>query len=169
MEKLRTVDHGTFCKGVFGPKKALGPVEYGEKNVCLLKYVVRIDERREREERRAGASGLEDTFGGKIIVKRNMTGKTNTGSDEALKRKPSSTNGVNLGVNVDNTTSSKPLFDFDRLIGVEVILVENVSSTETLPTRGPAPEINPTENNALLDSAEKVKTKVESEISPPKV
>ena len=45
-----------------------------------------------------------------------MTGKTNTGSDEALKRKPSSTNGVNLGVNVDNTTSSKPLFDFDRLI-----------------------------------------------------
>ena len=54
-------------------------------------------------------------------------------------------------------------------IGVLTVLVENVSSTETLPTRGPAPEINPTENNALLDSAEKVKTKVESEISPPKV
>ena len=48
MEKLRTVDYGTFCKGVFGPKKALGPVEYGKKNVCLLKYIVRIDERRER-------------------------------------------------------------------------------------------------------------------------
>ena len=85
-----------------------------------------------------------------------MMGKTNTGSDEALKRKQCSTNGVNLGVNVDNTTSSKQTFDFDRLIGVEVILVENVSSTETLPTRGPAPEINPTESNALLDSAEKV-------------
>ena len=85
-----------------------------------------------------------------------MTAKTNTGSDEALKRKQCSTNGVNLGVNVDNTTSSKPLFDFDRLIGVLTVLVENVSSTETLPTRGPAPEINPTESNALLDSAEKV-------------
>ena len=37
-------------------------------NVWLLKYIVRIDERREKEERRAGASGLEDTFGGKITV-----------------------------------------------------------------------------------------------------
>ena len=98
-----------------------------------------------------------------------MTGKTISGSDVALIREPSSTTWVNLGVNGDNTTSSKPLFDFDRLIGVLTVLVENVSSTETLPTRGPAPEINPTENNALLDSAEKVKTKVESEISPPKV
>ena len=62
------MDHGIFCKGVFGPKKALGRVGYGKKYVCLLKYVVRIDERREREERRAGASGLEDTFGGKINV-----------------------------------------------------------------------------------------------------
>ena len=44
-----------------------------------------------------------------------MTAKTNTGSDEALKRKQCSTNGVNLGVNVDNTTSSKQTFDFDRL------------------------------------------------------
>ena len=93
----------------------MGPVEYGKKNVCLLKYIVRIDERREREERRAGASGLEDTFGGKIIVKRNMTGKTNTGSDEALKRKQSSTNEVNLGVNVDNTTYSKSLSDVNHL------------------------------------------------------
>ena len=71
-------------------------------------------------------------------------------------------------MNVANTTSSKTLSDFNRLIGVEAILVENVSSTETLPTRGPAPEINPTENNALLDSAEKVKAKVECEISLPK-
>ena len=135
----------------------------------MLKYIVRIDERREREERRAGPSGLEDTFGGKIIVERNMTGKTISGSEVALIREPSSTIGVNLGVNGDNITSSNSLFDFDRLIGVLTVLVENVSSTETLPTRGPAPEINPTENNALLDSAEKVKTKVESEISPPKV
>ena len=44
-----------------------------------------------------------------------MTAKTNTGSDEALKSKHSCTNGVNLGVNVDNTTSSKQTFDFDRL------------------------------------------------------
>ena len=81
----------------------------------MLKYVVRIDERREREEWRAGASGLEDTFGGKIIVKRNMMGKTKSGSDEALKRKHSCTNGVNLGLNVDNTTYSKPESDFNRL------------------------------------------------------
>ena len=70
------------------------------------------------ERGRNGEQGQVDlkTLGGKIIVKRNMTAKTNTGSDEALKRKQCSTNGVNLGVNVDNTTSSKPLFDFDRLI-----------------------------------------------------
>ena len=98
-----------------------------------------------------------------------MTGKTISGSDVALIREPSSTTWVNLGVNGDNITSSNSLFDFDRLIGVLTVLVENVSSTEIVPTRGPAPEINPTENNALLDSAEKVKTKVESEISPPKV
>ena len=98
-----------------------------------------------------------------------MLDNTRSGSEVALIREPSSTIGVNLGVNGDNITSSNSLFDFDRLIGVLTVLVENVSSTETLPTRGPAPEINPTENNALLDSAEKVKTKVESEISPPKV
>ena len=85
-----------------------------------------------------------------------MTGKTRSGSEVALIREPSSTIGFNLGVNGDNITSSNSLFDFDRLIGVLTVLVENVSSTETLPTRGPAPEINPTESNALLDSAEKV-------------
>ena len=51
----------------------------------------------------------------------------------------------------------------------DTVSVENVSSAETLPTEGPVPEINPTDNNALLVSAEKVKTKVESEIFPPKV
>ena len=65
--------------------------------------------------------------------------------------------------------NSNTLPYFYRIIGVNTVLVENVSSTETLPTRGPAPEINPTDNNALLVSAEKVKTKVESEILPPKV
>ena len=44
-----------------------------------------------------------------------MTGKTISGSDVALIREPSSTTWVNLGVNVDNTTSSKQTFDFDRL------------------------------------------------------
>ena len=57
---------------------------------------------REREERRAGASGLEDTFGGKITVERNMRGKTNTGSEIAFKREPSSTKAVNLGGNSEN-------------------------------------------------------------------
>ena len=124
---------------------------------------------REREERRAGPSGLEDTFDGKISVERNMRGKTNTGSEIALKRKPSSTLAVSLGGNSEIKPTSNTLFDFYRIIGVLTVLVENVSSTETVPTRGPVPEINPTDNNALLDSAEKVKTKVESEISPPKV
>ena len=98
-----------------------------------------------------------------------MMDNTRSGSEVALIRGPSSTTSVNLGVNGDNITSSNSSFDFDRLIGVLTVLVENVSSTETLPTRGPTPAINPTEINALLDSAEKVKTKVESEISPPKV
>ena len=124
---------------------------------------------REREERRAGPSGLEDTFDGKISVERNMRGKTNTGSEIALKRKPSSTLAVSLGGNSEIKPTSNTLFDFYRIIGVLTVLVENVSSTETVPTRGPVPEINPTDNNALLDSAEKVKTKVESEISLPKV
>ena len=124
---------------------------------------------REREERRAGPSGLEDTFDGKISVERNMRGKTNTGSEIAFKRKPYSTLAVSLGGNSEIKPTSNTLYDFYRIIGVLTVLVENVSSTETVPTRGPAPEINPTDNNALLDSAEKVKTKVESEISPPKV
>ena len=105
----------------------------------------------------------------KNIAKAHMRGKTRSGSEIALKRKPSSTTAVNLGGNSEIKPSSNTLFDFDRIIGVLTVLVENVSSTETVPTRGPAPEINPTDNNALLDSAEKVKTKVESEISPPKV
>ena len=65
--------------------------------------------------------------------------------------------------------NSNTLPYFYHIIGVNTVLVENVSSTETLPTRGPAPEINPTDNNALLVSAEKVKIKVVSEILPPKV
>ena len=97
-----------------------------------------------------------------------MMGKTRSGSQVALKRVPPSTTAVNLGVNGDNTTSSNSLFDFDRLIGVLTVLIENVSSTETLPIRGPAPAINPTEINTLLDSSEKVKAKVECEISLPK-
>ena len=98
-----------------------------------------------------------------------MTGKTISGSEVALIREPSSTIEVNLGVNGDNITSSNSLFDFDRLIGVLTVLVENVSSTETVLTKGPAPEIDSTDDNALLVSAEKVKTRVESEISHPKV
>ena len=99
---------------------------------------------------------------------RNMRAKTNTGSQNAFKREQSSTSAVNLGGNSEIKPTSNTLFDFYRIIGVLTVLVENVSSTETVPTRGPAPKINPTENNALLDSAEKVKAKVECEISLPK-
>ena len=83
----------------------MGHVEIWEKNCLLLKGIVRIDEGREREERRAGPSGLEDTFGGKIIVERNMMGKTRSGSEVALIREPIATTAVNLGVNGDNITS----------------------------------------------------------------
>ena len=98
-----------------------------------------------------------------------MRAKTNTGSQDAFKRGRSSTLSVSLGGKSEIKPTSNTLPYFYRIIGVLTVLVENVSSTETVPTRGPAPEINPTDNNALLDSAEKVKTKVESEISPPKV
>ena len=95
--------------------------------------------------------------------------KTNTGSEVAHIREPIATTAVILGVNVDNITSQQLIdFNFDRHNGVPTALVEDVSSTETSPTREPAPAINPTEINALLDSAEKVKAKVESEISLPK-
>ena len=58
---------------------------------------------------------------------------------------------------------------FYRIIGVNTVSVENVSSAETLTTDGPAPKINQIGNNALLISSEKVKIKVVSEILPPKV
>ena len=100
---------------------------------------------------------------------RNMRAKTNTGSQNAFKREQSSTSAVNLGGNSEIKPTSNTLPYFYRIIGVNTVSVENVSSTETLPTEGPAPEINPTDNNALLVSAEKVKIKVVSEILPPKV
>ena len=65
-------------------------------------------------------------------------------------------------------TATHCLVSFVSLVS-DTVSVENVSSAETLPTEGPAPEINSTDNNALLVSAEKVKIKVVSEILPPKV
>ena len=98
-----------------------------------------------------------------------MRAKTNTGSQNAFKREQSSTSAVNLGGNSEIKPSSNTLFDFYRIIGVLTVLVENVSSTETVLTKGPASEIDSTDDNALLVSAEKVKIKVVSEILPPKV
>ena len=98
-----------------------------------------------------------------------MMDKTNTGSEAAHIREPIATTAVTLGVNVDNTTSQQVIdFNFDRLNGVSTALIEDVSSTETSPIREPAPAINPTEINTLLNRAEKVKAKVECEISLPK-
>ena len=79
-----------------------------------------------------------------------MRAKTNTGSQNAFKREQSSTSAVNLGGNSEIKPTSNTLFDFYRIFGVLTVLVENVSSTETVPTRGPAPEINPTDNNAVV-------------------
>ena len=64
----------------------------------MLKYIVRIEWKAREEERRAGPSGPEDAFGGKIIVERNMMDNTRSGSEVALIREPSSTTAVNLGV-----------------------------------------------------------------------
>ena len=95
--------------------------------------------------------------------------KTNTGLEVAHIMGRIATTAVTLGVNVDNTTSQQVIdFDFDRLNGVPTALIEDVSSTETSPIREPTPAISPTEINTLLDSAEKVKAKVECEISLPK-
>ena len=73
---------------------------------------------REREERRAGPSGFEDTFDGKISMERNMRGKTNTGSEIALKRKPYSTLAVSLGGNSEIKPTSNTLYDFYRIIAL---------------------------------------------------
>ena len=65
-------------------------------------------------------------------------------------------------------TATHCLISFVSLVS-DTVSVENVSSAETLPTEGPAPKINQTDDNALLVSSEKVKIKVVSEILPPKV
>ena len=44
-----------------------------------------------------------------------MRGKTNTGSEIALKRKPSSTLAVSLGGNSEIKPTSNTLFDFYRI------------------------------------------------------
>ena len=98
-----------------------------------------------------------------------MRAKTNTGSQDAFKRGRSSTLSVSLGGKSEIKPTSNTLPYFYRIIGVLTVLVENVSSTETVLTKGPAPEIDSTDDNALLVSAEKEKTRVESEISHPKV
>ena len=92
--------------------------------------------------------------------------KTNTGLEVAHIMGRIATTAVTVTV---TTTSQQVIdFDFDRLNGVPTALIEDVSSTETSPIREPAPATNPTEINTLLDSAEKVKAKVECEISLPK-
>ena len=53
----------------------MGHVGIWGKFRLLLKGIIRIDEGREREERRTRASGLEDTFGGKINVGEEYVGQ----------------------------------------------------------------------------------------------
>ena len=98
-----------------------------------------------------------------------MRAKTKSGSQDGLK---SAVHSI-LWVSVDGEIRLKPtakhcLISIVSLVS-DTVSVENVSSTETLPTEELAPEINQTDNNALLVSAEKVKMKVVSEILPPKV
>ena len=98
-----------------------------------------------------------------------MRAKTKSGSQDGLKSAVQST----LWVSVDGEIRLKPtakhcLISIVSLVS-DTVSVENVSSTETLPTEGLAPEINQTDDNALLVSEEKVKMKVASEILPPKV
>ena len=53
----------------------MGHVGIWGKFRLLLKGIIRIDEGREREERRTGESGPEDTFGGKINVGEEYVGQ----------------------------------------------------------------------------------------------
>ena len=52
-----------------------------------------------------------------MVVGGGMRGKTNTGSEIALKRKPSSTLAVSLGGNSEIKPPSNTLFDFYRIRG----------------------------------------------------
>ena len=95
--------------------------------------------------------------------------KTRTGSQDGFKRAVLCTLCVSVGGDIRLNLLQNIVFISIVSLVSDTVSVENVSSTETLPTEGLAPEINQTDNNALLVSEEKVKMKVASEILPPKV
>ena len=100
---------------------------------------------------------------------RNMRAKTKSGSQDGFKRAVLCTLCVSVGGDIRLNLLQNIVFISIVSLVSDTVSVENVSSTETLPTEGLAPEINQTDNNALLVSEEKVKMKVASEILPPKV
>ena len=95
--------------------------------------------------------------------------KTRTGSQDGFKRAVLCTLWVSVGGDIRLNLLQNIVFISIVSLVSDTVSVENVSSTETLPTEGLTPEINQTDDNALLVSEEKVKMKVASEILPPKV
>ena len=91
-----------ICKGVFGPKRALGFVEYGGKNVCLLKCKVRIDGRREKR------NGEQDQVDLKTLLVESSTWRgvirttTITSLDVANKGHVVARTSVTLDVNLEH-------------------------------------------------------------------
>ena len=135
---------------------------------CLLKCKVRIDGRREKKNEEQHKVDLKTLLVESSTWRGVIRTTTITSLDVAHKGHVVARTSVTLGVNLDINSLASLDFCFDRLNGVPTALIEDVSSTETSPIREPAPAINPTEINTLLDSAEKVKAKVECEISLPK-
>ena len=89
-----------------------------------------------------------------------MRAKTKTGSQDGLKSADHSTLCVSVGGEIRLNLLQNIVFISIVSLVSDTVSVENVSSTETLPTEELAPEINQTDNNALLVSEEKVKMKV---------
>ena len=141
----------------------------GKKLFVAEGYSLIDEERREGGMKNRSKWNLNTLLAERSTKERNMRAKTKSGSQDGLK---SAVHSI-LCVSVDGEIRLKPtakhcLISIVSLVS-DTVSVENVSSTETLPTEGLAPEINQTDNNALLVSEEKVKMKVASEILPPKV
>ena len=140
------------------------------KNLFVAEGYSLIDEeRREGGMKNRSKWNLNTLLAERSTKERNMRAKTKSGSQDGFKRAVLCTLWVSVGGDIRLNLLQNIVFISIVSLVSDTVSVENVSSTETLPTEGLAPEINQTDNNALLVSEEKVKMKVASEILPPKV
>ena len=140
------------------------------KNLFVAEGYSLIDEeRREGGMKNRSKWNLNTLLAERSTKERNMRAKTKSGSQDGFKRAVLCTLCVSVGGDIRLNLLQNIVFISIVSLVSDTVSVENVSSTETLPTEGLTPEINQTDNNALLVSEEKVKMKVASEILPPKV